>query len=74
LTINLTENNGIGFTLSLHKKNWQETLSESRARAAAEVVQLLAFVAHFAEIEGIGFLDLFPEKIETDSSGFYRFH
>jgi hypothetical protein len=32
------------------------------------------FVAHLAEVEGLRFLDLFPEQHENDSPGFYRIH
>lgn len=32
------------------------------------------FVARLAEVEGIRYLDLFPEHIETDASAFYKFH
>ncbi len=32
------------------------------------------FVAHLAEIDGLRFLDLYPENIESDTSGFYKFH
>lgn len=32
------------------------------------------FVAHLAKIEGILFLDLFPEETKGDANGFYKFH
>lgn len=32
------------------------------------------FVAHVAEIEGVRFLDLFPEKQNGEKSGFYQYH
>lgn len=32
------------------------------------------FVARLADVEGTLLLDLFPEKIDQDASGFYKFH
>lgn len=32
------------------------------------------FIARLAEIEGVRFLDLFPENVETGTSAFYKFH
>ncbi len=32
------------------------------------------FVAHLAEVDGLRFLDLFPEPYEDSSPGFYRIH
>jgi hypothetical protein len=32
------------------------------------------FVAHLAEVDGVRFLDLFPEKIDTSASPFYNLH
>ena len=32
------------------------------------------FVAHLANIEGGLFLDLFPEEVQGDASGFYKLH
>lgn len=32
------------------------------------------FVAHMAEVDGLRFLDLFPEPYEGSSPGFYRIH
>ncbi len=32
------------------------------------------FIAHLAEIDGTRFLDLFPEQMDTDASGFHSFH
>lgn len=32
------------------------------------------FVAHLAEVEGLRFLDLFPEQLENATPGFYRIH
>lgn len=33
-----------------------------------------AFLAHLADVQGVRFLDLFPEQIEDQTPGFYRFH
>ena len=32
------------------------------------------FIAHLADVQGTLFLDIFPEKIEDATPGFYRFH
>ncbi|MBC8351215.1 MAG: hypothetical protein H8E66_04465 [Planctomycetes bacterium] len=33
-----------------------------------------SFIAHLADVEGIQFLDLFPEQTHDATPGFYRFH
>ena len=32
------------------------------------------FVAHLANVDGMQFLDMFPEKMESDAGGFYNIH
>jgi hypothetical protein len=57
-----------GWQLSRHSENsYRVVYSDSSGHQGQ-------FIAHLAEVDGTQFLDMFPEKMESDAGGFYNIH
>jgi hypothetical protein len=61
----------------MSKETWEFTKRDNKSYTLVysnEEGQQGKFIARLAEIQGDRFLDLFPDEVQVDATGFYKFH